>query len=232
MDQNIPENVRSASGRIIFFLTKISTTIPIPNAEIYITSKEAPSRPLYALTTDASGQTETVELPAPPLAYSQSEDQTRPYALYTFTIYAEGYEPLIIEDGEILPDVLSIQPVSLTPLRFGRGAETISIPPHTLYGNYPAKIPEAEVKPIAESGEIVLSRVVIPEFIIVHDGAPNDRTAPDYYVPYKDYIKNVVSSEIYATWPESAIYANTFAIMSFTLNRVYTEWYRNQQFLV
>lgn len=45
---------------------------------------------------------------------------------------------------------------------------------------------------------------------------------------YRDYIKNVVSSEIYATWPESAIYANTLAIMSFTLNRVYTEWYRNK----
>ena len=43
-----------------------------------------------------------------------------------------------------------------------------------------------------ESGEIVLSRVVIPEYIIVHDGVPNDRTAPDYYIPYKDYIKNVV----------------------------------------
>ena len=75
-----------------------------------------------------------------------------------------------------------------------------------------------------ESGEIVLSRVVIPEYIIVHDGVPSDYTAQNYYVRYRDYIKNVVSSEIYATWPESAIYANTLAIMSFTLNRVYTEW--------
>ena len=45
---------------------------------------------------------------------------------------------------------------------------------------------------------------------------------------YTDYIKNVVSSEIYATWPDNAIYANTLAIMSFTLNRVYTEWYRSR----
>lgn len=228
MDLRIPEAPLSASGRLIFFLTKISTTIPIPNAEIYITTKEAPDSVLYKLTTDSSGQTEAVELPTPPLYFSQSENQPRPYAIYNFTVYAEGYEPLTIENGEIFPDVLSIQPISLTPLRFGRGSENILIPPHTLYGNYPAKIPETEVKPIAESGEIVLSRVVIPEYIIVHDGAPTDRTAPDYYVPYKDYIKNVVSSEIYATWPESAIYANTFAIMSFTLNRVYTEWYRNR----
>ena len=75
----------------------------------------------------------------------------------------------------------------------------------------------------------MLSRVVIPEYIIVHDGAPTDSTARDYYVRYRDYIKNVACSEIYATWPECrAIQANILAIMSFTLNRVYTEWYRNK----
>ncbi len=78
-----------------------------------------------------------------------------------------------------------------------------------------------------ESGEIVLSRVVVPEYVIVHDGTPGDSTAGDYYVRYKDYIKNVASSEIYATWPDSTIRANILAIMSFTLNRVYTEWYGN-----
>ena len=83
---------------------------------------------------------------------------------------------------------------------------------------------------VSQSGEIVLSRVVIPEFIVVHDGAPTDSTAGDYYVRYRDYIKNVASSEIYATWPKAAIRANVLAIMSFTLNRVYTEWYRNKGF--
>ena len=63
---------------------------------------------------------------------------------------------------------------------------------------------------------------------MVHDGPPTDRSASDYYVSYKDYIKNVASSEIYATWPDAAIRANILAIMSFTLNRVYTEWYRNR----
>ena len=49
----------------------------------------------------------------------------------------------------------------------------------------------------------------------------------NYYVKYRDYIKNVASSEIYATWPEASIRANVLAIMSFTLNRVYTEWSRD-----
>lgn len=65
----------------------------------------------------------------------------------------------------------------------------IVIPVNTLYGSYPAKIPETEIKPVRQSGEIVLSRVVIPETIVVHDGVPTDSTALDYYVRYKDYIK-------------------------------------------
>ena len=66
---------------------------------------------------------------------------------------------------------------------------------------------------------------------MVHDGAPGDSTAANYYVRYRDYIKNVASSEIYATWPDAAIRANVLAIMSFTLNRVYTEWYRGKGYV-
>ena len=70
--------------------------------------------------------------------------------------------------------------------------------------------------------------MVIPETIVVHDGSPGDTTAKNYYVPYLEYIKNVASCEIYSTWPLATIQANVLAIMSFTLNRVYTEWYRNK----
>lgn len=106
--------------------------------------------------------------------------------------------------------------------------ELFVISPHTLYAEYPPKIPENMVKDVSESGEIVLSRVVIPEYVIVHDGVPSDSGAKNYYVKYKDYIKNVASSEIYATWPEATLFANILAIQSITLNRVYTEWYRNR----
>jgi peptidoglycan hydrolase-like protein with peptidoglycan-binding domain len=70
--------------------------------------------------------------------------------------------------------------------------------------------------------------VVVPEYVVVHAGGPNDNTVSNYYVRYRDYIKNVASSEIYATWPDATIRANVLAIMSFTLNRVYTEWYRGK----
>ena len=106
--------------------------------------------------------------------------------------------------------------------------ELFVIPGHTLYEEYPPKIPEEEIKDVDQTGEVVLSRVVIPEYVIVHDGPPSDTSAQNYYVKYKDYIKNVASSEIYATWPEATIFANVLAIQSFVLNRVYTEWYRNR----
>jgi len=64
--------------------------------------------------------------------------------------------------------------------------------------------------------------------MIVHGGHPTNTSAPTYWVPFKDYIKNVASSEIYANWPEETLKANILAIISFTLNRVFTEWYRNK----
>lgn len=68
---------------------------------------------------------------------------------------------------------------------------------------------------------------VIPEYITVHLGRPNE-PARNVTVPFADYIKNVASSEIYPTWPESAIRANILAEISFALNRVYTEYYRSR----
>lgn len=71
---------------------------------------------------------------------------------------------------------------------------------------------------------------VIPDYITVHLGKPSDASAPNIRVPFIDYIKNVASSEIYPTWPENAIRANIYAIISFALNRIYTEFYRAKGF--
>ena len=167
------------------------------------------------------------------MEYSLEPGASQPYSEYNIEVTAPGYEPVMVSGTEILPDALALQPISMNPVEVEQEEEeTIVIPDHTLYGEYPPKIPEDEIKPIDETGEIVLSRVVIPEYVVVHDGTPSDNTAPNYYVKYKDYIKNVASSEIYATWPENAIYANILAIMSVTLNRVYTEWCRNRHWTV
>ncbi|MEI3323405.1 MAG: peptidoglycan-binding protein [Eubacterium sp.] len=202
--------------------------VPVRDATVTIAASDSPNNIIERLTTNSSGQTETIELPAPPIELSLNEaNTTRPYTTYNIRIEALGYETEFIENAEILPDVLAIQNVRLTSKNASL-TEDIMIPAHTLYGEYPPKVPEEEIKPVNEPGEIVLSRVVVPEIIVVHDGIPSDSSAQNYYVNYRDYIKNVASSEIYATWPTATIEANVLAIMSFTLNRVYTEWYRNK----
>lgn len=67
----------------------------------------------------------------------------------------------------------------------------------------------------------------VPQRITVHLGAP-DRPAANVTVSFTDYVKNVASSEIYPTWEDSALVANILAIVSFALNRVYTEFYRSR----
>ncbi len=203
---------------------------PISDARVSIAYTGDPDSTVEELTTDSSGQTETISLNTPPLEYSINPTiERQPYSEYTLTITAPDYEPITISGTELLPDVTALQNIRMRPLTPAtEEPEVFVIPAHTLYGDYPPKIAEAEIKPIRDTGEIVLSRVVVPEYIVVHDGSPRDSTAQNYYVKYKDYIKNVASSEIYATWEPETIRANVLAIMSFTLNRVYTEWYRNQ----
>ena len=217
-------------GRLQINLVSDITAYPIQGAQITISYTGVPETPLEQLTTDSSGQTDTIDLAAPPLEYSLNpENEIQPYSEYTMQITAEGFEPVSIAGAEILADVTAIQNVSMKPVDNPEDAEDVFvIPAHTLYAAYPPKIPEDEIQPTFESGEIVLSRVVVPEYIVVHDGSPRDSTARNYYVKYKDYIKNVAASEIYATWPEETLIANILAIMSFTLNRVYTEFYRNR----
>lgn len=216
-------------GRLQINITSEVNSFPISGAKVSISFTGVPDSTVEVLSTDSSGQTDTVELEAPPVEYSLNPAiESQPYAEYTLQVDAPGYESVYIAGTEILGDVTAIQNIQMRPSEPTSGGERFVIPAHTLYGNYPPKIPEDEIKPMNETGEIVLSRVVVPEYIVVHDGSPRDSTARNYYVKYKDYIKNVASSEIYATWPEDSIRANILAIMSFTLNRVYTEWYRNQ----
>lgn len=230
IDSQVPANTStSEKGQLQINIVSEINSYPINNASINISYTGIPNSQLEELTTDTSGQTAIIELDAPPQEYSLDiNNETQPYSEYTLQITAPGYESVAIAGTEILSGVKAIQNIRMRPSDMSDiSQETFVIPAHTLYGNYPAKIPEDEIKSIPETGEIVLSRVVVPEFVVVHDGSPRDSTAKNYYVRYKDYIKNVASSEIYATWPEETIKANVLAIMSFTLNRVYTEWYRN-----
>lgn len=217
-------------GKLQVNVNSIIASRPIADATITISNSGSNNEIIGQFKTNLVGQTEEIELPAPALEYSLEPSAEQPYANYNIIVSAPGFETLEVNGSEILPGVTAIQNASLIPLdeALGESADLYVIPPHTLFGDYPPKIAENEIKDVSETGEIVLSRVVIPEYVVVHDGPPRDNSAQNYYVKYKDYIKNVASSEIYATWPEATIQANVLAIQSFTLNRVYTEWYRNK----
>ncbi len=202
-----------------------STGNPIPDARISISATGGTGTIIEEVTSDESGNSETLDLPTPPLEYSMQPSANQPYSEYTVTVSEPGYRDFTVAGVDLLPNETAIQEIDMEVMDSpGNTIDEIVIPEHTLFGDYPAKIPEEEIKSVNDSGEIVLSRVVVPEYVVVHDGVPSDNTARNYYVRYRDYIKNVASSEIYATWPDATIRANVLAIMSFTLNRVYTEW--------
>ena len=217
-----------------------SNNKPIQNVTINIygmdDNQNATNEIYTNLRTDESGQVTRLTLDAPNIEYSlEPLSSVRPYSEYVVEAIVDGYETVVIRGTQVLPVVEAIQGISMTPntsRKKGKKRQTeitYDIGDHTLWGNYPPKIPESSLKPLpAPSGFVVLDEPVVPEFIIVHDGLPEDTSAENYWVPFKDYIKNVASSEIYDTWPEQTIYANVIAIISFTLNRVFTEWYRNK----
>ena len=228
-----------ANGFLTVSVIDGATNRPIENATVNIytvpESGESQTQVYQNLNTNNSGQVTGITLDAPDIQYSQQPSDVRPYSQYRVEVIANGYETVIIDGTQIFPTVEARQNVPLNaqsrhrPFYSRQNENVYNIGENTLFGTYPPKIPESDLKPLpAPTGFVVLDNPVVPEFIIVHDGLPDDTSAQNYWVPFKDYIKNVASSEIYSTWPEQTIYANVIAIISFTLNRVFTEWYRNK----
>lgn len=221
-------NNATDSGFLQVSVVAGDTMKPLQDARVSISYSGEPETDIEQLVTDSDGQTDAVELAAPPVEYSMEPGDVQPYAEYSVMVTASGYESFNVSGISLFADTTALQGIRLVPRNVTTLAGNIVIPANTLWGNFPPKIAEAETKPVGQPGEIVLSRVVVPEYIIVHDGVPTDSTARNYYERFTDYIKNVASSEIYSTWPDATLRANILAIISFTLNRVYTEWYRNR----
>lgn len=189
-------------------------------------------------TTGVNGKTITIELDAPLKIYSLTpQSEVRPYSIYQLEVSKPGYETTIINGVQVFPEETSLQDVFL-PVNTTSNANILSaisvaanevkvidLPPHSLWET----AEETNPTDLSQANDLrVLPDVIIPEYIIVHNGNPSDSGAAKYYVPFTDYIKNVASSEIYSTWPAEAIKANVYAILSYTMNRIITEWYPSQ----
>ena len=206
-----------------YLQVRITTQIilPVVNAQILIT--EADTSVLLeqkTVYTNNEGLTEYIELETVPKELSLDENNlSLPYRTYNMFVTADGYIQAEALGVNIFEGQLTLQHIDLLarPENFGSDFELKSDreEPHKLYKN------EGHEK---EGDSRVLQRVVIPENITVHLGAPNS-DARNVTVPSIDYLKSVASSEIYPTWPQQALRANIYAQISFTLNRIFTEWY-------
>ena len=211
-----------AKGYLLVNVYSDSIANPVKNATVVIAKNQ---EELYKTSTNEDGQTERISLETVSEEYSlTNQKEVRPYETYDVTVTALGLTPTTVEGVQIFDEITSIQNVYLTSIDENNQSETQELPPNTLWGNNPPQQEETSQEENAIA-PIVLREVLIPENIIVHDGIPSNSNAPNYTVPFIDYIKNVASSEIYSTWPKETIKANVLAIISFTLNRIYTEWY-------
>ena len=198
----------------------------LPLKGVRVTVLDDEQNRIYELTTDENGETGKVPLETMDKSYSQNENFTgTPYVAYNVSAQAEGFEPVYVSDVPIFDGESARLPLVLIPLQ---GQERNGMQTEVMVGA-PAVTMEGEREPEGffqggESGQ-VLRLVVIPNPITVHLGTP-DAAASNVQVSFPDYVKNVASSEIYPTWPESALRANIYAIITFALNRIYTEWYR------
>lgn len=208
-----------ATGRLVVSVFVDNVAQPLSDARVNITGGNTN----IDLITDSSGRTSVIELEAPDVNYSlEPQNAVQPFSTYIITVTKEDMGTSTIIGAQVYAGVDSFQDVYFSSFQGNYGKNVTVVTPPSLWADDPPRIPEDPNN--VDYGK-VLPNVVIPGYIIVHDGVPSDTEAPNYYVSFSDYVKNVASSEIYPTWPKETLKANIHAIVSFTLNRVFTEWY-------
>ncbi|MGN0625431.1 MAG: peptidoglycan-binding protein [Oscillospiraceae bacterium] len=210
--------------RVEVFIAREALPLPGALVEIYDAGEwQGENPPIARLTTDESGRTEPVTLYAPDPALSQHpQEQTTPYSVYDAVVSRCGYQPQFVLGIQIFAGVESIQQVEMVPTQACQPEVGVSrIPVHSLMG--PPQPSLAEYP----DGRIT-SDVVIPQYVTVHLGRPDDAAAPQVTVSFRNYIKNVASSELYPTWPENALRANIYRQISLVLSRILTGWYHSR----
>lgn len=179
--------------------------------------------PIARLTADESGQTEAVTLNAPDAELSQNPyEGVIPYSTYDIIVQMSGYQSQLVLGVQIFAGMWKrfSRWKWCRPRRDSHRYGFLKIPVHNLAGPPQPNLTEY-------STARILARVVIPQYVTVHLGRPS-ASAANVTVSFRNYIKNVASSEIYPTWPENALRANIYCQISLTLNRIFTEWYRSR----
>ena len=216
-----------AIGYLIIQARTAHDAVPLANIPIRILDDEG--RTVYDLTTDESGETPLVSLETVEKSLSLDPYYVgEPYVSYDVLARSAGFDSIYVSGIPIYEGETATLPVMLVPMQERqRSPETTEI----AIGKPAAAMRQGRYQEAPVTEPRVLRQVVIPDPITVHLGAPSSN-ASNVQVSFPDYVKNVASSEIYPTWPDASLRANIYAIITFALNRVYTEWYRNHHSFV
>lgn len=220
---SIADTSTETNGRLKIEVFAADGAEPVEDAIVKVIDN---GKVIEELKVNESGQTELFAVKCPNVELSEEAQKLeRPYRDLSLSVSSSNFQTINIAGVQVFGDSTAIQRVNMTPQEY---ETNILIPPHTLWGDYPEKIPESPVKELPDpSGFVVLDKPVIPAYIVVHTAKPSSY-GENLWIPFKDYIKNVASCEIYSTWSKETIKANVLAIISFALNRVFTEWYRGK----
>jgi len=208
----------------------------VPVGNVSVTVSDENGQILYELQTDEMGIASQVALDAPDkwLIEDPNAQELR-YNMYRVSARVPGYTAVDYDGVMIFDESTSILRVELDPVVIGQ-ENAIK---HVYIGGHKLDNPVTPEQQVLDAGEpeqaigiapFILPEVTIPNFIRVHLGRMENTSAATVSVPFINYIKNVTSHEIFDEWPEQAIMANVYCIVSLTLNRVYTEFYRKKGF--
>jgi len=210
-------------GNLIIQARTADSALPLSGVRVRI--RDHQGNVLYDLITDESGETKQISLEAADKELSLDPNYSgTPYTTYILEAEKDGFNTLNINDVQIFDHETAIQPLALIPMLKGQAVPSTQ---EIFIGKHAIEMtgPRNQIGPVVQP--FVLRHVIIPNPITVHLGTPASN-ASNVQVSFTDYIKNVASSEIYPTWPQTSLEANIHAIITFALNRVFTQWYRSR----
>lgn len=197
----------------------------VPLSGIQVTLTDMDGNTLYELTTDENGETPLITLDTVDKSLSQTPDyEGNPFTSYSVLAQSAGFDSLSVLDIPIYEGETAILPITLTPMQTGQRQKVVK---EISIGRPAAALADTSGQNGPAVQPRILRQAAIPDPITVHLGPPSS-SAPNVQVSFPDYVKNVASSEIYPTWPKASLTANIYAIITFALNRIYTEWYRSR----
>lgn len=212
-----------AIGYLLIQSRTAHDAVPLSGVQVRITDMD--SNILYELTTDENGETPVIALNTIDKSFSQTPYYNElPFTSYSVLAKNPGFNSLFVSDIPIYDGETAVLPVVLTPMQQTQrqsATQTITI------GKPAVAMRDTSEQEGTYMEPRILRQVVIPNPITVHLGTPSSN-AKNVQVSFPEYVKNVASSEIYPTWPQNSLTANIYAIITFALNRIYTEWYRSR----